>query len=163
MAHSSIAGTTGEEQEEEEEDLYLVGIGTGRRRRREEGRVLGGGGRDERGELEAEALHVQPPVLLHVLPLQLAAAAAVRGPFPRRRAAAAALPPALHLRLLRVPVPAARTGEFERSGEEAEVVDCGEYGLWRFGWRRVCSGSAGDLGSGVCSFIQRLVGRWHKG
>jgi hypothetical protein len=46
--------------------------------------VLGGGGRDEGGELEAEPLHVQPPVLLHVLPLH---------PAP----AAAALPPALHL------------------------------------------------------------------
>jgi hypothetical protein len=74
--------------------LYLVGIGTCRRG--EEGRALGGGGRDEGGELEAEPLHVQPPVLLHVLPLHLApATAAVRGPFPSSRAA---LPPALHIR-----------------------------------------------------------------
>jgi hypothetical protein len=60
-----------------------------------------GGGRYEGGELEAEALHVQPPVLLHVLPLQLTPAAAVRVPLPRGRragrAAPAALPPALHL------------------------------------------------------------------
>ena len=63
-----------------------------------------GGGREEGGELEAEALHVQPPVLLHVLPLQLASPAAaavrVRVALPRGargRAAPAALPPALHL------------------------------------------------------------------
>jgi len=65
-----------------------------------------GGGREEGGELEAEALHVQPPVLLHVLPLQLASPAAaaaavrVRVRLPRGargRTAPAALPPALHL------------------------------------------------------------------
>lgn len=85
--------------------LLVAGIGGHRRRRGvgEEGGVRGGGGggRDEGGELEAEALHVQPPVLLHVLPLQLAPpAAAVRVPLPRgagARAAPAALPPALHL------------------------------------------------------------------
>lgn len=79
--------------------LYLV-VRIGRRRR---GRCAGeeGGGRQQGGELEAEALHVQPPLLLHVLPLQLAppapAAAAVRVRLPRGRAAPAALPPALHL------------------------------------------------------------------
>ena len=84
--------------------FYLV-VGIGRRRRciGEEGGVRGGG-REEGGELEAEALHVQPPVLLHVLPLQLAppaaAAVRVRVRLPRGaggRAAPAALPPALHL------------------------------------------------------------------
>lgn len=61
--------------------------------------VVRGGGGDEGGELEAEALHVQPPVLLHVLALHLAAAAAgvpVHGGA-GNPAAAAGLPPALHL------------------------------------------------------------------
>jgi hypothetical protein len=66
--------------------------------------VMRGGGRNEGGELEAEALHVQPAVLLHVLPLHLAiaaspatAAAAAGVPVDGSYCAAATLPPALHL------------------------------------------------------------------
>jgi hypothetical protein len=57
---------------------------------------------------------MQPPVLLHVLPLHLAPAAAVRGPFPGSRAA---LPPALHIR--------------SRHGLVAVVLDLGECVEWR--------------------------------
>ena len=61
-------------------------------------------GRDEGGELEAESLHVQPPVLLHVLALHLAAAAAsydaaaaaASDVAPVHSSSAAALPPVLH-------------------------------------------------------------------
>ena len=56
--------------------------------------VRGGGGRNEGGELEAEALHVQPAVLLHVLALHLAAPVGDHG------SSAAALPPALHFYFL---------------------------------------------------------------
>ena len=66
-------------------------------------------GREEGGELEAESLHVQPPVLLHILALHLAAtssssyptgaaaaACGVVAPVQRHGSSAAGLPPALH-------------------------------------------------------------------
>lgn len=50
--------------------------------------------RDEGGELEAEALHVQPPVLLNILPLHLITSSSVAA---RHSYALLLLPPALHL------------------------------------------------------------------
>lgn len=51
--------------------------------------------RDEGGELEAEALHVQPPVLLNILPLHLITSSPSVAA--RHSYALLLLPPALHL------------------------------------------------------------------